>query len=268
MQDRATELLAVGAAGDEAYELVRARVQALISAARDLSDTCADLADALRPLPGHEGGPDFGPAERAAALLDEAASAARGTLGLLHSAYSALERQLGRPPAPEAPGLRSGISTWPDAFVELPPRTFTVDDEAGTPPAARGGSESNGTVRAGAVPPSPGDGAESAADGGAPDDAVAETWLPAGPDSAADERSAEDDAARRADAGEPDGTGERSAGDDRQGGADLSEHRGWTPASPPTGTSEQAEVGRTGGPDAADDAADDRAERAELGAPD
>ena len=39
---------------DEAFEQVRERVQALISAARTLSDTCADLADALRPsVPGH-----------------------------------------------------------------------------------------------------------------------------------------------------------------------------------------------------------------------
>ena len=144
MQDRATELLPSGPAGedagDPAYEHVRGRVQALVSAARDLSDTCADLADALRPLPGHvdAGGPDFGRlrAERTAALLDEAASAARGTLGLLHSAYSALERQLGRPPVHEpAPMPRSGVSTWPDAFVELPRRPFTVEDEAGTAPA-------------------------------------------------------------------------------------------------------------------------------------
>ena len=40
---------------------------------------------------------DWGSPEMAA-LLDEAASAARGTLGLLHSAYSALERKVGRPP--------------------------------------------------------------------------------------------------------------------------------------------------------------------------
>src|SRR5918993_365498 len=150
VQDRATELLAVGAAGDEAYEHVRGRVQALITAARDLSDTCADLADALRPLPGQEddGGPDFGRlrAERTAALLDEAASAARGTLRLLHSAYSALERQLGRPPVvePVAPAPRSGVSTWPDAFVELPPRSISAD-EGGT---ADCGPEANGTVRA------------------------------------------------------------------------------------------------------------------------
>jgi len=146
VQDRATEFLPSGSAGDEAgnapYELVRQRVQALISAARDLSDTCADLADALRPLPGQDepGGHDFGRlrAERTAALLDEAASAARGTLGLLHSAYSALERQMGRPPAPEAaPVPRGGLSTWPDAFVELPPRTFAVEEGAGAVPAAR-----------------------------------------------------------------------------------------------------------------------------------
>ena len=92
---------------DEAFEQVRERVQALISAARTLSDTCADLADALRPLPGMA--PDdpiiagFGRlrAERTAALLDEAASAARGTLGLLHSAYGALDSDCPRvgPPA-------------------------------------------------------------------------------------------------------------------------------------------------------------------------
>src|SRR4051794_34786102 len=119
---------------DEVFEQVRSRVQALISAARTLSDTCADLADALRPVPGHA--PDdpliagFGRlrAERTAALLDEAASAARGTLGLLHSAYGALDRQprIG----PSTP--RSGASTWPDAFVEAPGRAFTVEDEAGT----------------------------------------------------------------------------------------------------------------------------------------
>ena len=84
---------------DEAFEQVRARVQALISAARTLSDTCADLADALRPVPGMT--PDdpivagFGRlrAERTAALLDEASSAARGTLGLLHSALGALDNR-------------------------------------------------------------------------------------------------------------------------------------------------------------------------------
>src|SRR4029079_10462077 len=81
---------------DEAFEQVRERVQALIRAARTLSDTCAALADALRPVPGMV--PDdpivagFGRlrAERTAALLDEAASAARGTLGVLYSAYGAL----------------------------------------------------------------------------------------------------------------------------------------------------------------------------------
>jgi len=94
---------------DEAFEQVRERVQALISAARTLSDTCADLADALRPVPGMV--PDdpivagFGRlrAERTAALLDEAASAARGTLGLLYSAYGALDDRRPRvgPPGPQ-----------------------------------------------------------------------------------------------------------------------------------------------------------------------
>src|SRR3954462_12126863 len=77
VQDRATELLPADAAGEDAvdgaYQDVRDRVQALIGAARDLSGTCADLADALRPLPGHDdpGGHDFGRlrAERTAALL-------------------------------------------------------------------------------------------------------------------------------------------------------------------------------------------------------
>ena len=114
---------------DEAFEQVRERVQALISAARTLSDTCADLADALRPVPGMA--PDdpivagFGRlrAERTAALLDEAASAARGTLGLLHSAYGALDNQRARvgPPVPRVaagPGrtrssrCRRGRSPW------------------------------------------------------------------------------------------------------------------------------------------------------------
>ncbi|HEY6745272.1 MAG TPA: hypothetical protein VI357_06085, partial [Mycobacteriales bacterium] len=139
MQERLSDTLgsAPGApeSDDQAFEQVRERVQALISAARTLSDTCADLADALRPaVPGHPGDDPlvagFGRlrAERTAALLDEAASAARGTLGLLHSAYGALDRgpRLG-PPVP-----RSGATTWPDAFVEVPPRAFTVDDEAGT----------------------------------------------------------------------------------------------------------------------------------------
>ena len=125
---------------DEAFEQVRERVQALISAARTLSDTCADLADALRPVPGMA--PDdpiaagFGRlrAERTAALLDEAASAARGTLGLLHSAYGALDNQRARvgPPLP-----RVATGTWPDAFVEVSSRAFTVDDEAGTAVAQR-----------------------------------------------------------------------------------------------------------------------------------
>ena len=120
---------------DEAFQQVRERVQALISAARMLSDTCADLADALRPLPGMASDDPiiagFGRlrAERTAALLDEAASAARGTLGLLHSAYGALDSHWARvgPPARAA-----ATGTWPDAFVEVPSRTFTVEDEAGT----------------------------------------------------------------------------------------------------------------------------------------
>ena len=118
---------------DEAFEQVRERVQALISAARTLSDTCADLADALRPVPGMV--PDdpivagFGRlrAERTAALLDEAASAARGTLGLLYSAYGALDD---RRPRVGPPGPTASSGTWPEAFVEVPSRAFTVDDEA------------------------------------------------------------------------------------------------------------------------------------------
>ncbi len=112
---------------DEAFEQVRERVQALISAARTLSDTCADLADALRPAvhddPLVAG---FGRlrAERTAALLDEAASAARGTLGLLHPAYGALDKR----PRVALPVQRSGATTRPDAFVEVPSRAFTVDD--------------------------------------------------------------------------------------------------------------------------------------------
>ena len=139
MQDRLDDVLgpAPGSAADpesddEAFEQVRDRVQALISAARMLSDTCADLADALRPVPGMA--PDdpvlagYGRlrAERTAALLDEAASAARGTLGLLHSAYGALIDRVG----PSSP--RSATGTWPDAFVEVQSRAFTIDDEAGT----------------------------------------------------------------------------------------------------------------------------------------
>ena len=138
VQEPLTDLLAgAGEApepDDEAYRQVRVRVQSLIAAARALSDTCADLADALRPVPGHL--PDdplvaaFGRlrAERTAALLDEAASAARGTLGLLHSAYGALDRR----PRPVLPAPRSGPTTWPDAFVEVPTRGFTLDEEAGT----------------------------------------------------------------------------------------------------------------------------------------
>ena len=125
---------------DEAFEQVRERVQALISAARTLSDTCADLADALRPVPGMV--PDdpivagFGRlrAERTAALLDEAASAARGTLGLLYSAYGALDD---RRPRVGPPGPTASSGTWPEAFVEVPSRAFTVDDEAGTAVAQR-----------------------------------------------------------------------------------------------------------------------------------
>jgi len=125
---------------DEAFEQVRERVQALISAARTLSDTCADLADALRPVPGMV--PDdpivagFGRlrAERTAALLDEAASAARGTLGLLYSAYGALDD---RRPRVRPPGPTPSSGTWPEAFVEVPSRAFTVDDEAGTAVAQR-----------------------------------------------------------------------------------------------------------------------------------
>ena len=107
----------------------------------ELSDTCADLADALRPLPGMA--PDdpiiagFGRlrAERTAALLDEAASAARGDARVaalrVRGAGQPL-RRVGRRPA-------AATGTWPDAFVEVPSRTFTVEDEAGTAVAQRRG---------------------------------------------------------------------------------------------------------------------------------
>src|ERR1051325_4722836 len=83
-------------AHDQAFEQGRERGQAPSRAPRTLSDTRAHRADALRPVPGMV--PDdpiiagFGRlrVERTAALLDEAASAARGTLGLLYSAYGAL----------------------------------------------------------------------------------------------------------------------------------------------------------------------------------
>jgi len=154
VQDGPTDLLpaevaaadAVDEAGDDASDRVRARIEALIVAARDLSDTCADLADGLRPLPGAGVDDpltmDFGRlrAERTAALLDEAASAARGTLGLLDAAYGALEQRTELAPAPpSAPGAtvlpppRSEVSTWPDAFVELPPRSFPAEGTEAVP---------------------------------------------------------------------------------------------------------------------------------------
>jgi hypothetical protein len=80
----------------EADAHLRDRIRTLIAVARELSDACADLADALRPLPGNGMDDpltmDFSrlAAERTAALLDEAASETRGTLGLLGSAYAAL----------------------------------------------------------------------------------------------------------------------------------------------------------------------------------
>ena len=147
MQDGPTDLLppgvpaadAVDEAGDDASDRVRARIEMLLAAARDLSDTCADLADALRPLPGAVlDDPltmDFGRlrAERTAALLDEAASAARGTLGLLDAAYRALDQRTEPEPALGAatvlPAPRTEASTWPDAFVELPPRALPADED-------------------------------------------------------------------------------------------------------------------------------------------
>jgi hypothetical protein len=97
--------------GDPAEAPVPEQVRALLAAARELSDACADLADALRPAPAPGADPltmDFQQlrAERTADLLDEAASISRGTFGLLDSAYAALTdqhtppAQRPRPPAP------------------------------------------------------------------------------------------------------------------------------------------------------------------------
>lgn len=181
MQDGTTELLPDGSP-DEAFDLagaaddvVRERVGALLAAARGLSDACADLADALRPLPGNGMDDpltmDFARlrAERTAALLDEAAAAAHGTLGLLGSAYGALDAPEDGPrpetpeidsrlatPSPDDPGAARGVSpaassaswpltaqvpstvppprsaTWPDAFVEPPSRTVETGQPYGS----------------------------------------------------------------------------------------------------------------------------------------
>ncbi len=155
MQDGLTDLLspevvAAADAGDLADDVapdrLRARIHALISAARELSDSCADLADALRPIPGSGMDDpltmDFGRlrAERAAALLDEAASAARGTFGLLDSAYLAVEERghaAAGDPDEVLPPPRVEPSTWPDAFVKRPPRAVLQEDgPTPAPPAS------------------------------------------------------------------------------------------------------------------------------------
>ena len=113
--------LLAGLDGLESYDLagvdvrVRAQVSALVSVARELCDACADLADALRPLPGNGMDDpltmDFARlrAERSAALLDEAASAARGTYRLLEGAYAALDVP-GEQPAGRVPGTAGGAA--------------------------------------------------------------------------------------------------------------------------------------------------------------
>ena len=91
MHDGTTELLLDGLLAGmddlESYDLadidirVRAQVNVLVAVARELSDACADLADALRPLPGNGMDDpltmDFARlrTERSADLLDEAAAA-------------------------------------------------------------------------------------------------------------------------------------------------------------------------------------------------
>jgi hypothetical protein len=97
--------------GDPAEPAVPEQVRALLAVARELSDACADLADALRPTPAPGADPltmDYRQlrAERTADLLDEAASISRGTFGLLDSAYAALTDQRTPPslrPRPTAP---------------------------------------------------------------------------------------------------------------------------------------------------------------------
>ena len=120
MQDGTTRLPADGQSAAslepddaEADVHLRHRIRTLTAAARELSDACADLADALRPLPGNGMDDpltmDFSrlAAERTAALLDEAASVTRGTLGLLGSAYDALDAN-GAPPGGQPAGAEPG----------------------------------------------------------------------------------------------------------------------------------------------------------------
>jgi hypothetical protein len=114
---------------DDPAEPVPEQVRALLAAARELSDACADLADSLRPAPAPGADPltmDYGHlrAERTADLLDEAASISRGTFGLLDSAYAALTDQhtpLSLRPRPGAhPAVHPDLVTRPIPISRRP----------------------------------------------------------------------------------------------------------------------------------------------------
>lgn len=108
----------------------RDRIEALIAAARDLSDTCADLADELRP----DAGSDGSAADRAAALLDEAALAVRTTLGLLAAALDQVpgDQVPDEQPPDEQPG-RAGGRVEPDPTVAIPAQVAAVQDPFSAP---------------------------------------------------------------------------------------------------------------------------------------
>src|SRR6266550_3147815 len=104
---------------------VRAQVNALVAAARELSDACADLADALRPPPGNGTDDpltmDFARlrAERSATLLDEDASAAHGTYRLLKGAHTALDDATEPDPGPVAEVAAAEVAAAEVAAAEV-----------------------------------------------------------------------------------------------------------------------------------------------------
>jgi hypothetical protein len=117
---------------DDPGEPVPEQVRALLAAARELSDACADLADALRPAPARGADPltmDYTHlrAERTADLLDEAASISRGTFGLLDSAYAALTDQ--HTPASQRPRPGAPPAAGPDLVTRPIPITRRPDTD-------------------------------------------------------------------------------------------------------------------------------------------
>jgi hypothetical protein len=154
---------AVPGPGDPAELPVPEQVRALLVTARELSDACADLADALRPATAPGADPltmDYRQlrAERTADLLDEAASISRGTFGLLDSAYAALTDQhtpSSLRPRPAAPTPARPADQPVDMWIPAADRAAAARPAAPGAPPDRTDPDRTGADRAASDYPAP-----------------------------------------------------------------------------------------------------------------